>query len=93
MKWLLDLIWPKSSKTMADVESSYGNSPYENLQPPAWNVSAAVNNGFLSAVLGRALVEAGDNQRAVLLVTRLNTVSVLSSLPSDVTILYGLMGV
>ena len=46
MKWLLDLVWPKSPKTMAEVESSYGNSPYENLRPPAWkNEPATVSNG------------------------------------------------
>lgn len=46
MKWLLDLIWPKSPKTMAEVESSYGNSPYENLRPPAWKDElATVSNG------------------------------------------------
>ena len=49
MKWLLDLIWPKSPKTMAEVESSRPDVPVENLKPPAWKSDAAL---LSSLVLG-----------------------------------------
>jgi len=46
IKWLLDLIWPKAPVTMDEAESSYGNSPYETLKPPAWkDEPVTVSNG------------------------------------------------
>ena len=88
MKWLLDLVWPKSPKTMAEVESSYGNSPYENLRPPAWKGDYSQST---VQELRIALNEAGDNKRAVRLLELLIAVFPIANVPFSTTTLFGLM--
>lgn len=88
MKWLIDLIRPKAPKTMAEVESSYGNSPYENLRPPAWKGDYSQST---VQELRIALNEAGGNKRAVRLLELLIAVFPIANVPFSTTTLFGLM--